>query len=280
MTLWTKFLPITLLLAVAPAGYAAAQSGTDRDKAAQRQEALPVLVELFTSEGCSSCPPADALLRKLEGMRTDTGQRIVALSEHVTYWNRLGWADPFSAETFSDRQNDYGERFHLDDIYTPQAIVNGDREVNGSDGEAILRAVRLEGNAAAVKLEILNITAGARALSMTYSLSGTLPPEGAEVYVALADDQDTSYVGRGENAGLTLKHVSVARSLTRMVKLWAPEQRTVTIPLPESLGAQYAGGRHVVVFVQVAGLGKVLGIASQAVPERFPTAGTAVAAVH
>jgi hypothetical protein len=280
MTLWTKFLPITLLLAVAPAGYAAAQSGTDRDKAAQRQEALPVLVELFTSEGCSSCPPADALLRKLEGMRTDTGQRIVALSEHVTYWNRLGWADPFSAETFSDRQNDYGERFHLDDIYTPQAIVNGDREVNGSDGEAILRAVRLEGNAAAVKLEILNITAGARALSVTYSLSGTLPPEGAEVYVALADDQDTSYVGRGENAGLTLKHVSVARSLTRMVKLWAPEQRTVTIPLPESPGAQYAGGRHVVVFVQLAGLGKVLAIASQTVPATFPTAGTAVAAVH
>ena len=280
MTLWTKFLPITLLLAVAPAGYAAAQSGTDRDKAAQRQEALPVLVELFTSEGCSSCPPADALLRKLEGMRTDTGQRIVALSEHVTYWNRLGWADPFSADIFSDRQNDYGERFHLDEIYTPQAIVNGDREVNGSDGDAILRAVRLEGHAPAVELEILSMKAGASALSLTYSVSGTLPPEGAEVYVALADDQDTSYVGRGENAGLTLKHVSVARSLTRMVKLWAPEQRTVTIPLPESLGAQYAGGRHVVVFVQLAGLGKVLAIASQTVPATFPTAGTAVAAVH
>lgn len=280
MTLWTKFLPMTLLLAVAPAGNAAAQSGRASDKTDQRKDGLPVLVELFTSEGCSSCPPADALLRKLEGMRTDTGQRIVALSEHVTYWNRLGWADPFSAETFSERQNDYGERFHLDEIYTPQAIVNGDREVNGSDGDAILRAVRLEGNAPAVELEILSMKAEARALSLTYSVSGTLPPEGAEVYVALADDHDTSHVARGENAGLTLMHVSVARSLTRVVKLWAPEQRTVTIPLPESPGAQYAGGRHVVVFVQVAGLGKVLGIASQAVPERFPTAGTAVAAIH
>ena len=280
MSVWRRFVPIAMLLAVAAAGHAAAQSATATGKTAQRQEALPVLVELFTSEGCSSCPPADALLRKLEGTRTDASQRIVALSEHVTYWNRLGWADPFSAETFSDRQNDYGERFHLDEIYTPQAIVNGDREVNGSDAEAILRAVRLEGNAAEVKLEILNMTAEGKALNLTYSVSGTFPPQGAEVYVALADDQDTSYVRRGENAGLTLKHVSVVRSLTPVMKLWAPEQRTVTVPLPESPGTQYAGGRHVVVFVQVAGLGKVLGIASQAVPATFPTAGAAVAAVH
>jgi hypothetical protein len=124
------------------------------------------------------------------------------------------------------------------------------------------------------------MTAGARALSVTYSVSGALPPEGAEVYVALADDQDTSYVGRGENAGRTLTHVSVARSLIRVVKLWAPERRTVTIPLPEAPGMRHAGGRHVIVFVQVAGLGKVLGIASHAVPEAFPTAGTAVADVH
>ena len=108
MSVWRRFVPIAMLLAVAAAGHAAAQSATATGKTAQRQEALPVLVELFTSEGCSSCPPADALLRKLEGTRTDASQRIVALSEHVTYWNRLGWADPFSAETFSDRQNDYG----------------------------------------------------------------------------------------------------------------------------------------------------------------------------
>jgi hypothetical protein len=271
---------MTLLLAVLPAGNVAAQSGTVTDRAAQRKEALPVLVELFTSEGCSSCPPADALLRKLEGTRTDVGQRIVALSEHVTYWNRLGWTDPFSSDALTQRQNDYGNSFHLDEVYTPQAIVNGDREVNGSDAEAILRAVRLEGSKVAVKLDILNMTAEAKALSLTYSVSGAFPPEGADVYVALADDQDTSYVRRGENAGLTLKHVSVVRSLTPVMKLWAPERRTVTIPLPEAPGTQYAGGRHVVVFVQVAGLGKVLGIASRAVPETFSHSGTAVAAVH
>jgi hypothetical protein len=240
----------------------------------------PVLVELFTSEGCSSCPPADALLRKLEGMHTDTGQQIVALSEHVTYWNRLGWADPFSSETFTARQSDYGDRFQLDEVYTPQVVVNGDRQVVGNDASAVLEAVRQQSAISPLKVEVLPITSEGRELLVTYAVSGAVPRQGAEVYVVLADDLDTTYVGRGENAGRTLSHVSVARSLLRVATVKAAEQRTVMVAFPERAGVQYAGSRHVVVFAQLPGLGKVLDVASRPVPQTFPTAPPAVAAVH
>jgi len=92
-----------------------------------------VLVELFTSEGCSSCPPADALLRAIDGKRTEAGQLVVGISEHVTYWNRLGWADPFSSDVYTARQDGYRSHFRLDSAYTPQVVVNGEREVLGSD---------------------------------------------------------------------------------------------------------------------------------------------------
>ena len=95
---------------------------------------LPVLVELFTSEGCSSCPPADELLRQVQSSRSHSqGQLIIGLSEHVTYWNQLGWKDPFSAEEFTVRQNEYSNRFHTEGPYTPQMVVNGREQFVGSD---------------------------------------------------------------------------------------------------------------------------------------------------
>src|ERR1700722_11498503 len=92
-----------------------------------------VLVELFTCEGCSSCPPADALLQKVNGKYSDADQLIVGVSEHVTYWNGLGWSDPFSSSAYTERQNAYGQRFHLDSVYTPQIVVNGQEQIVGSD---------------------------------------------------------------------------------------------------------------------------------------------------
>jgi len=264
-------LALTLLSAAGDASPAQAQAG---------EAPRPVLVELFTSEGCSSCPPADALLRKLEGTHTATGQWIIALSEHVTYWNRLGWSDPFSSETFTARQNDYGDRFQLDEVYTPQVVVNGDRQVVGNDASAILEAVRQQNGTSPLKLEIPSITAEGGALLMTYSVSGAVPRQGVEVYVVLADDLDTSHVGHGENAGRTLSHVSVARSLLRVATVKAAEQRTVIVALPERAGVQYAGSRHLVVFAQLPGLSKVLDVASRPVPQTFPTTQLAVAAVH
>ena len=97
--------------------------------------ALPILVELFTSEGCSSCPPADAVLARLHEKQPAPGVQLIVLSEHVDYWNNLGWRDPFSDALFTDRQSRYGSR-----VYTPQAVVDGRTDVLGSDEEGIVRA--------------------------------------------------------------------------------------------------------------------------------------------
>ena len=116
------------------------QAQTGADVPAQKV----VLVELFTSEGCSSCPPADALLRQVNRTRTTADQLVVGISEHVTYWNGLGWSDPFSSPAYTDRQNAYSERFHLEGVYTPQMVINGAEQIVGSDQAALVRAVQAE----------------------------------------------------------------------------------------------------------------------------------------
>src|ERR1700693_1462053 len=94
---------------------------------------VPVIVELFTSEGCSSCPPADQLLSRMERSQPVAGARVIALEEHVDYWNSLGWVDPFSAPHYRGRQNDYALAFHAENIYTPQMVWNGQVQVTGDD---------------------------------------------------------------------------------------------------------------------------------------------------
>ena len=100
-----------------------------------------VIVELFTSEGCSSCPPADAVLRQIDLKQTRAGQLIVGISEHVTYWNNLGWTDPFSSAEFTERQDVYASRMSPEGPYTPQMVVNGREQFVGGDIGALQRAL-------------------------------------------------------------------------------------------------------------------------------------------
>jgi hypothetical protein len=172
-----------------------------------------VLVELFTSEGCSSCPPADALLTRLLREQPVADVEIIPLSLHVDYWDHQGWKDPFGSKAFSSRQAAYSKIFGEDRIYTPQMVVDGRDELNGSDEQAVRRVVR-----EAASRPHLPLRVDARSIGTSVRVSIDLPaaPANAEpidVLVALTEDDLTSVVRRGENGGRTLTHVAVVRKL-------------------------------------------------------------------
>jgi hypothetical protein len=242
------------------------QAAPEQAQPQTEQTATPVLLELFTSEGCSSCPPAEDLLSKLDGTVAPSGQQIVVLSEHVTYWNHLGWNDPFSKQLFTDRQSNYSDKFGTDEVYTPEIVVNGARDVLGSDRDAVLQAVKLEGLPLALNLHVLSVRPNGDRLTVVFSVEGKVPQAGAEIYAVLADDAETRRVTAGENAGRTLVHVAVARAVGQSTVLRPGEQTMVSIPMPLSAQAMSASGRRLILIAQMPGQGRVVGLASQEMP--------------
>ena len=217
-----------------------------------------VLVELFTSEGCSSCPPADALLRMINGSTTRSGQLIVGISEHVTYWNSLGWADPFSSPTYTNRQNAYSKSFHLDSVYTPQMVINGRHQFVGSDRASLEKALHAEqSQPTPIDLRILSTSTANNRLTVNFSATGDPSLRGSDIIAVLADDTVQSSVLRGENSGRTLAHVAVARSLAPVAKLQPTPAQTISIALPASF--QGKPGHHLILFAQQAATGHILG---------------------
>jgi len=171
----------------------------------------PVLIELFTSEGCSSCPPAEALLTKLLSSQPIDAAEIVPLEFHVDYWDRLGWKDPFASAAFSKRQQDYSLTFGPDKVYTPQLVVDGHAELVGSDEPQVLDAIR---TAAAKRHLPLEVTASVRGAVVRVSVEAPAATSGLEptaIGVALVEDAVSSAVRRGENTGRTLTHSAVVR---------------------------------------------------------------------
>jgi hypothetical protein len=213
---------------------------------------VPVLVELFSSEGCSSCPPADALLMQFLRDQPVPGVRIVALAEHVDYWNELGWRDPFSSPSFTARQEAYARRLPAGGVYTPQLVVAGAAHLVGSDERAARAAIA----AAATRMR------GEVSARTVPGVAGVLEvmarwPQGveAEVCVALVQDRATSEIARGENAGRTLEHVAVVRSLLAVGSGAGSFSGQVML-------AGAASADRAVVFVQERNGGPVHGVAT------------------
>jgi hypothetical protein len=228
----------------------------------QSNSAYPsaVLVELFTSEGCSDCPPADELLRQVNGHKTAGGQLIVGISEHVSYWNGLGWKDPFSAERYTSRQNDYGNQFGLGSVYTPQMVVNGREQFVGSDSGALQAALVTESQRKQIALRIDFAQIKDNSVTFSYTASDW-PPKGALQLVAvLVDDMDQSNVLRGENSGRKLTHVAVARAFAPLGALREIGQHSTTLPLPPSFLSSPGAGHHLVLFAQQGNGGPIVGI--------------------
>ncbi|PWC33039.1 DUF1223 domain-containing protein [Azospirillum sp. TSO35-2] len=183
----------------------------------------PVLVELFTSQGCSSCPPADAFLKELSG-RDD----VIALSFHVDYWDRLGWRDPYASGWNTRRQRDYRDAFALPYVYTPQMVVDGRDQAVGSDRSAVTALIdrhRRDGGAVPVTLDARGDGSARLVVAASPGLSGRLTLFGY-------DREHRTDVGAGENSGRRLLNTNVVA----VVEDWGPwsgEALDVTRPLPD-----------------------------------------------
>jgi gluconolactonase len=216
-----------------------------------------VVVELFTSEGCSSCPPADRLLAELDETQPVAGVQVVALSERVDYWNRLGWTDPFSSPIFSRRQEGYSRRFGLDGVYTPQLIVDGSAQMVGSDRGAVFQALRRAGaQRAAVNISLENM--GGSVKVTVDPAPGSVNAGAAELFAALVEDPAPVQVTQGENNGRRLRHVGVVRELASLgfVDL---SRKTVK---ERRLASGSWDRKRVAAFVQLKGHGPIVGAAS------------------
>jgi hypothetical protein len=221
---------------------------------------MPVLVELFTSEGCSSCPPADIALARLLEEQPVPGTRIIALSEHVDYWDDLGWKDPYSSRVFSERQRDYVRRLRLSGPYTPQLVAGGRFQGVGSNREATRNAIAAAARSPAGSVT-LRITSSSRRPSFVDIDARWDVGVGADVMLAAVEGHATSTVTGGENAGRTLVHVAVARAMSLVGSGSGAFHGRAPLDQLRSVGATRA-----IVFVQERGGGPVRAVGDIELP--------------
>jgi hypothetical protein len=227
---------------------------------AEGSAASPVLIELFTAEGCSSCPPADEFLRQLDAQQPIQGARLIVLSEHVDYWDGQGWKDPFASSDFTTRQTRYERALKVHEPYTPQFVVDGSADMRLTQREAIPRLLTSAAKNAKVpiKIDSVQIDPGSpRSLKGTITVDGTAESRASELFVALALDHADSNVLRGENRGHVLTHVAVLRELVSLGPVEPGAIRQLDFKLP----LQTSGDLRIVTFLQDSGLGAVRGVA-------------------
>lgn len=207
----------------------------------------PVVVELFTSQGCNSCPPADAFLGEL-AQRSD----LLALAFHVDYWNYIGWEDPFSSPEATQRQRDYAQSLGLSSVYTPQMVIDGNFDAVGSDRTKVNRAIAAASQHGKIAIAIAADPAG--------GWRATIPAaeidQPATVWLARYDRQHVTPVKRGENAGATLTDYNIVREFRRIGQ-WDGAK----LDLPLDIETTDLADRGFAIIVQAGVAGPVLGAA-------------------
>jgi hypothetical protein len=247
------------------AGRCAAQAPAPRAASSER---TPVLVELFTSEGCSSCPPADELLRKMDQLQPIPSAEIVVLSEHVDYYDHIGWKDPFSSHAYTERQQKYVDRMKVESPYTPQMVVDGEFQFNGTDAKTAVQDIQKAAAAEKISVKLtasptnqkgkISINVQAPALPGSSSLSS------ADILIAVADDADVTKVASGENSGKTLTNIAVLRELKPVGKI--DKANGFSKDVETGIPATSTNKSRIIVIVQEPHQGKLLGIASTQYP--------------
>jgi hypothetical protein len=215
------------------------------------------IVELFTSEGCSSCPAAERTLDELSNEYT-TG--LYCLEFHVDYWNRLGWKDGFSDHAYSERQEQYANLLHLNSVYTPQAVVNGADEMVGSDKAKLTESIdNCLKNDPTVRIALTAQQSGSK-LSVSYSIAGA---QGQVLHIALVQKQAVTNVKNGENAGRTLQHHNIVRVFKSLDV--AEGKRTLLLDMPAGLSPADC---ILIAYTQQSTDWKVTGLATATLPDK------------
>ena len=226
-----------------------------KNKMTKEQEGF-ALIELFTSEGCSSCPPADEALEEIQKKYND--KDVLVLSYHVDYWNKLGWKDIFSDVSFTQRQEYYSNIFRLNNIYTPQVVVNGKKEFLGSDKSKLVSSIEEQLNersAVSIKLNAVQNTEGK--IVVQYSVEGA-DTKKEQTILVLIQKMATNEIKKGENKGKTLHHINIVRNIFYL----PPKEKTTNFTLPTSFSKEdfFVAG-----FVQDKRSGKIKAIQSSQV---------------
>lgn len=222
-----------------------------------RSNTLPTgfaLVELFTSEGCSSCPPADELIGKLSG----SSENVIVLSYHVDYWDNLGWKDGYSSPLYSGRQREYGNYFHLNSVYTPQVVVNGEVEFVGSDETKLKESIHKS------LQEIPATEIGLQVKQESNRVAVTCNAEVVadnELNLALVQKFASDYIERGENRGKKLNHYFIVREFKTQPGLHGAQIYYLNIP-----PGLHAADLQVVAFIQSKKTGRIVAASRSSVP--------------
>ena len=254
----TSILLSLALIILAPAWSLGASSDTVQSPNSRP----PILIELFTSEGCSSCPPADTFLEKLDSVQPVPTAELIVLSEHVDYWNHDGWKDPFSSSSYTGRQDGYKQRFGLKTIYTPEMVVDGASEFLGSDAHSAERALTDAMKSPKIPVSLSRLSIDASNTLQVHIESDALPESShekeANVYLAVVLHHAESDVLRGENAGHHLAYANVAQTLKDVGVLRRGQAFSQDVSLKLEPGTD-KNNLRIIAFVQEKHQGRVLG---------------------